>query len=299
MSYFRVAVCVLLLKSFAFVGLVQAEDITLGFPAFSKNLNIVHSDHPLARFVSQAVSRGLIQRIEPGQSERFRLDVSDSFRVSADYREWMFRLPQGLRFSNGMEVGPSDVQGSLQECKTQGELRGVEELSLAKEARSLGGREEAWIALRLSPAAATEGTKRENFLADLEHCRIFQERLRRIFGDDFGYGTNIVSLGRYRIIGFNRGKEYRLQRRALRGGERTGVEKLALRGFQDARHGLTALRLGTIDAFFTKDKAVLERAKDDETLKIASCLSYFLISRGSLVYRCEPALEVTSFQYIS
>jgi hypothetical protein len=77
---------------------------------------------------------------------------------------------------------------------------------------------------------------------------------------------------------------------------------VVLRTLKDSRQGLSALRVGTLDAFFvegqgSEDKAVLAASANDDTLWVRSCFSYSVVVRRGLNLECQPRLQLASVRY--
>ena len=281
-----------------------SQGLVFGFPEFPREASYFSTEHPLALFVRSGLTDTLIRRRETGEKSDFEMGLADSLSVSADQSLWSFRLKGGVPFANGKSITGADLLFSLERCRELGILPQID--SLNSRVKVSGGRTETWVDVRLyragpglqgqlqgggqvqTPAGAA-------FPLALGDCPILEERSSRLFGDDFGKGSNVVSAGPYVIGGFNLGREIVLAR--SESDKRQGVDSYTLRTFEDAKHALMALRTGTLDALFTEDQEVLEKAGKDETLLLLRCSNYMVIRRKGLQLECGPRIDLLKIKY--
>ena len=291
----RAACCAALLVLILASRGVAAEGLTLGFPAFAKDLNLLDSSVPAAVFVQSAVGGVLVRReaARPGRPG-YRLELADYFTSSSDFSRWSFRIRRGGSFSSGVEVKPGDVVASLKRCQERGQLKGAVQIRAEERPRAADS-EESWVEIEV--AAALPREDRTNFPKELSDCPIFDARAMTVFGGDCGNGTNLVSSGKYAVIEFYSGKQIRLQRISTMKQDRYLPTELTLRGFENGKDALTALRMATLDGFFSSDSQVLEKARQDSTLTVVGCLGMSLVKRKSLLLECNPELDLGGLRY--
>lgn len=274
----------------------HSDELGIGFAEWGKDMNWLLDAHPAADFLRRAATDSLLVRsLEEEDPKGFKLSVADNLKISADSSTLSFRLKAGAGFVNGQDLRLSDVLFSLEQCKKQGLLQGLQNIKSSPEKRSSGITEE-WVELVI---AGLGGAKLLSWPGVLADCPILEASSSTAFGAELGVGTNMVSLGPYRVTSFSAGREYTLSASEGRftGKKRLGSPKLNLRAFKDANQALTALRIGTLDAFFTLDGNVLEKAKKDETLLIEDCSIYMIIHRKGFKVRCHPNLSPIDFRY--
>lgn len=275
-------------------GAAGAQSITAGFPEFPVTLNIESSTHPAAAFIRRAVGEGLTRRTSrPPPAPAFELAVADGLQVDSSYRTWSFRISPGASFESGEAVTASDVISSLERCRARGELPELKS-TLSRSERTAYDSEADWVDLVVegAPEALRE------FPLRLAECPVFSQRAASLFGRDFGAGANLIASGAYRVAGFKGGKFVTLERISGRG-ERGGPAVLMVRSFRDSRHGLTALREGTLDLLFTQDIQVVENAKKDETLRVVQCSLYEVVHRSTLSVPCAGGVIPGQLRYAS
>lgn len=286
------------LFAFVLLGMSQharaAEVLTLGVPEFGENINFL-SDKSLAAVYVRRAGMGRLIEAKPGNSP-FELVLADRFTASSDYHQWKFRLPAIARFSNGLPVQVDDVIESLERCQRSGILeRGLkletEERSAASKVLDGG----SWLSLTISPAVDPRVV--QNQLAD---CPILERGAAHLFGPELGEGTNFVSTGEYRLLDFKAGRELTLVRTSQIQGKqrRQSADTIVVRGFKEPESALTALRVGTIDAFITGDVTVLKRVHGDETLASFPCGEFTQVHRKGLSISCPEHFVASSVQYV-
>ncbi|NLF24351.1 MAG: hypothetical protein GX589_01665 [Deltaproteobacteria bacterium] len=286
-------VCVIWVWLFggAAVSISQAEQVTLGVSRFPDDLDLLGSEHEAAWLVRQAVGEGLMRRHNPeGPADPpYRLGSSESVRSNQDASSWSFRLKPGVVFANGREVGLSDLSFSLERCQKVGALTGVKEVEYRR-VRSGFDRISLGVDMQLTRS-------NPEFPMQLGGCPILDGQAGRVFGEDFGRRTNVVATGRYEIIDYHAGRQIvlRLTPVARSQGGR-GPEEIVLRGFEEEKAGLTALRVGTISSFFTSSPEIFSKAESDETLALMECEGRPLVRRKSFHFGCKSNLNVSEFK---
>jgi ABC-type transport system substrate-binding protein len=290
-TFLLVAVVSLGLSSLAKPAFSQT--LSIGFPEFPQQVDLLESEHPLAVFV-RAASLGALVRQSPaptGSSLPVGLELSDSLSIQADGGVWSFRVSKRAFFSSGGRIQARDAVFSLKRCIAKHQLAGIVEVT-ARSVKNGLGNEEGWVDLKLE---APQLKPNQKFPANLASCPILEEQSAKLFGLDLGKGSNLVSSGAYVIRGFSAGREYTLAR--LNQLVRESPEVFVLRGFSEPEHGLSALRSGTLDAFFTTAPGVLDKARQDETLLISECAAYSVILRKGLVLPCVPRVAPLGIKY--
>jgi ABC-type transport system substrate-binding protein len=285
----------LLLLLLTFPRTARAVDVvTLGVPEFGENINFL-TDKSLAATYLRRAGMGRLIEVKPGNTT-FELTLADKFNASSDYRSWKFRVPATARFSNGLPVQNLDVIHSLERCQASGGLASgiqikTEEGSAASQVLD-GGR---WISLTIQPAVDPRLVQDQ-----LGNCPILERGSSRLFGPELGEGSNFISTGEYRLLDFKAGRELTLVRTSQIHGKqrRQSASTIVVRGFKDSESALTALRVGTIDAFVTGDVTVLKRVHGDETLASFSCGELTQVHRKGLSISCPELFVASSVQYV-
>ena len=299
--------CLLLSPAALFSGVIpqiaEAQVVSIGFPDLGEGVSreefsLFSQDTPLARVAAQADFDTLT--VADAGPRGYRLSASDQMMVSSDYRTWSFRARTNSQFHNGKVVTGDDLQYSLKRCQSRNELEGVSEINSRVVERAVGSFE-YWVDIEI------ELPKDDLAKAPLRlaRCPIIERESAELFGTELGMGSLVVGSGSYRLSDYVEGRELVFSRVARsgviaalgKGGLEQSAPSLVLKTFKDPRQGLTALRVGTLDAFFTEDVAVISAAKVDETLSLRRCLSYNVIARKGLSFNCDPTLQVTSLRY--
>jgi len=275
-------------------ALAEGEQISLGFPAFSAGLNYLNDAHPAAAAVRQAVTGGVGRREKAGRSQA-PLGLSDSLSVSADYALWSFRLREQAWFQNGRLVRAGDVKYSLERCQREGVLPA--QFSVETRQSDSGGESREWIDIRLDPRFISQ--ERLLTLEEvLSRCPVVEKESSVVFEETLGTGTNLISTGPFGLTAFKSGGEIVLERTRRFRTDDAPTRTVSLRGFENAEQGLIALRTGTLDAFFTNNQQVIEKAQKDETLLSSSCLTYSVLKRKGFELPCPEEPDILGMRYM-
>lgn len=278
------------------------EPLAVGFAEFDAALDIIASRHPAAEFIRRAVAVPLLDLRaagDHGATRLFRLRLSDGLEVDPIGRRWSFRMNRGAAFSNGARVLAADVEYSLGACAVREPALGalIDRIETAERGTTFEERE-SWISIYLKGENAPAEFQRK-LVTGLAKCPIFEKRSAELFGAAFGRGTNYIALGAYAMVDFRPGREFRLERRPGVEPARHAASAIELRSFAQPSHALTALRAGTLDAFYTQDGETIARAQKDHTLEQRECNGETVIARRGLRWSCEPALDVLDIGYRS
>ena len=271
---------------------VRAQHLTLafGFPRSSDVLNISDGDSMFAQAVRGGVTRALTKSTTVAGA--VRLDVADSLSVSADLVTHSFRIRSGINFANGEAVRAADVVFSLQRCIESGKLSVVHAVASRSERGPLGGDLREWVDLNV----VSGGQPR--IMTELARCPIVEKRSASIFGKDFGFGSNLISCGDFKIADFKPSGEYSLARRQGMVTSQKVADQITLREFETDSAALTALRVGTIDGYFTSGAAIKSLLGDDETIQLASCSGYSVLYRRGLAMSCDDSFLLGRVTYV-
>jgi hypothetical protein len=274
----------------------HAEPMAIGVPQFSPDLDYLHSDHPAAMLVRRAVGLPLVEEIapaQPGAPSKLRLRAADEVSASTDRRSLSLRISRGARFADGRRVGAADALYSLEMCRKAGALAGATFTSREID-RGVQGIEE-WIDISSAPSAEKPDPQLGTALGK---CPILEKRSAVLFGPELGHGSMLVGCGLYHISHFQLGRQVVLQRS---GEDRRPLKSLpevvTIRGFSELEQGLTALRLGNIDALFSPNGEVVEKARKDETLVVSRCSGYDVVFRRGLRLDCLPEINFDGLGY--
>lgn len=271
-----------------------ADVITIGVPEFQENINFLKDKGLAAQYVRRASMGRLIEFAPEGG--RLELLLADRFSSTGDHRTWSFRISRLAQFANGQQMTFSDVQSSLMRCQESGKLESEVHVKSSEKAKKPGAYEDGiWFEVHIPEPLVIDSVQRH-----LSECPILEESSSGLFGSLLGEGTNFVSAGEYRLIDFKAGRELTLMRTSLVQGKskRQAPQSLVFRGFKDADSALTALRVGTIDAFLIPGSAAQEKIKSDETLMSVACGEHVQIQRKGLALSCPAQFVGSLTQYI-
>lgn len=260
-----------------------AQELVLGVPLVEQPLNLISSEHPFAELIRQATTKTLVKR-DQRKASGFQLILADSFNTSLDGKGMELRLRPSLTFHNSKLFEVVDVKASLQRC-----LQSPTAPILASQIKFNVVKKQQRIYV------SVESTDGQSAIIDfLESCPIFEERSLRLFGNDLGNNNLILGNGAYHLVSRAKNREARLERVAHSAGF---AATITIRGFGDQQHALTALRSGTLDAFYTQDKEVEMKANNDPTLLITACGVYNIILRKGLEIGCYPSSDPSAIKY--
>jgi ABC-type transport system substrate-binding protein len=268
--------------------------ITIGVPEFEENINFLKDKSLAAQYVRRASMGRLIEFAPEGG--RLELLLADRFSSTGDHRTWSFRISRLAQFANGQQITFSDVQTSLRRCQESGKLETALVVKAADGAKRPGAYADGiWFEVVIPEPLVIDSVQRH-----LSECPILEEASSALFGNLLGEGTNFVSAGEYRLVDFKAGRELTLMRTSLVQGKSKwqAPQSLVFRGFKDADSALTALRVGTIDAFLIPGPAALDRIKSDETLESVACGEQVQIQRKGLALSCPAQFVGSLTQYI-
>lgn len=281
------------------VTAVSAETFTIGMHTFDPGINWLDSETLVAELVRAGVGSGLVRKVSDRALNGsapwpVTLDLSDSMNVSQDQKLWSFRLRADLSFRNGESVSGDDVVFSLERCKQKGGLSFVKRITLKEQQLTPDLiRTSVEIELPDSPKALLDQNGAVDFPAALANCPILDQETALAFGSDWAKGTNLVSAGRYYLSAFAEGREVVL----TSSGNNSREAAVILRGYGDDSQGLTALRSGSVDAFFARDHLIIEKGRRDSTLTVSSCLGHSVIYRKGLNLNCASQIRLEQIKY--
>lgn len=288
--------CVFVLGVVLISVAARAETVvTVGFPQFPRDLNVLESQHPAAIFLRRAVTSGLVDWVFAGSGSSTRLALGNQLTTSADGKSWRFRISPLARFSSGAAVHGRDVDYSLRRCREHGV---IPDLVAVRFSEALSSAEDGaeWVELQFRPEAQTSQSALLEQLAD---CPVVERSSSLVFSQELGKGTNILAAGPFEFSSYRAGREITLRRRhGHESRSSAGVGVLAVRGFSEAHAGLAAIRAGTIDAFYTLDQEVINKAKKDETLFALECPIYTAIIRSGLKIGCADKVLPSEIHYL-
>lgn len=276
-----------------FNAVVGAQQLTIGSVDFVKENNYLNGQTSLDKFLQAATSLGLTKLVAVSAHKvDFNLALADRIQVSENQKEWTFRLRKGVTFVNDQEISRFDVKASLDWCLEDSKTnfsKVVESVSTINKTEEDNSNRD-WIIIKLKSPDA-------NLPIELAHCPIVHKLSKLSFAKDWGYGSNFVSAGAYQVGDFKSGNSYTLLRFERYPGKKAANDAIILRSFPTEENALLALRVGTIDLFFSSNPVVLERAAKDETLKISSCFGEKVVLRKGLIFSCEPVLMFDKIKY--
>lgn len=288
MRYLHFAIINLVVLSlFSMSGELLAEDRTFGFQVFTERPSLIAGTSPLEIVLRNLTTRSLVRRRESGAGASFQLDLAASIQIDDSTGIVSVTLDKNAEFEPGHRVQANDVFDSLRKCA---------EFAVLKVASAVGTASDQGIfadtiQLQLQQSlVGIDTVPTEVLFHQLSKCPVFDSASLQIFGDDLGYGTNIVSAGSFLPSDFRPGRMLRL--RSKSGGERKLVNSdLVLKEYENEQSTLSALRIGNIQAYFARDVLSIEAAvKDDPTLSFQQCQDFVIVSRKSLGIDCDLQL---------
>lgn len=302
--------------------------LVFGVPSFDSNLDLIASTAPAAYLVRRFTMLPLIAPIPPvtssaqqrgpgpaapglavselaqpelagrGQAGRFRLELADSVTTQADLSRWLLRIRAGATFRSRRGVRAEDGVASLESCRARGELPQVASVALVEGSGANVRSDEEWLSVSFTRKLSEMPADELNGLTEsLGRCPVLDSGVSTLFGSLSGLGGSYVAAGPFVINDFTLGSRYALQKVDGSVRYRAVAAVVEVRGVSAPAQGLTSLRSGNLDAFFTDDPETLAKAGNDETLRIARCSIYTVVSRKGLLLPCHPDLEVSGVFY--
>ncbi len=287
-----ISALLLLLSCFIPTIPAQAQDkLVIGVQDLNSEFNALTSSGVSASIVRATVLPGLTELDSREGFPPFRLRLANSFKTSTDLSKWSFRIGKTL-FSSGATVSGADVAYSLKLCPT---LKGLGELQIQEtdQADRLG----SWLEL------GSENNRAIKELGSLlSACPIIPQDISTLFGSLFGSGTNLVGAGNYIVNSADFKRRHLVLKRIYLSKENSvsghWPEQIDLKNYEDGKAGLTALRLGSLDLFFTTDMDVNELARSDQTLVQNYCYGNKVWQRRSLSLSCKPGIDFARLHYV-
>ena len=270
------------------IRLCHAQELTIAVPLVEQPMNIVESNHPFAQLVLFAATQPLL-RAEHGKNGKIQLVLVDSYGSNIKQNSIELRLRSGASFINAQLVEEEDLKASLSRCLVRPTEKYLSKYNILPTYNVFSKNQRIFISLE-------NALGQESILNFLENCPIFEARSLRLFGEDLGIANLILGTGPYQLVSRTKNREAKLERMAKAG---AWAEVITIRGIANADHALTALQTGTVDAFYTQESSVCEKALNDPTLRILSCGVYNIILRKGLEIGCYPASDPGSVRYSS
>ena len=247
-----------------------SQAVRIGVPPFPESFDIAVSDHPGAILLREAAGIRLFN-IRPDRMPE--LVLAESLEIGRGGRVDL-RIRRSARFSNGNEIGDSDVVFSLRSCTSAGLMKDAS-VSAGDDGRRL---------ITIIPGGDMDAG---NALEIIGKCIIYEEESSRLFGKDFGSGTNLVSGGAFAIRSFSANRSYDLVRNDIRQREK-GPREVTVLAVSEPERGLSGVRSGDIDVFFAgigKDD-LTTRAEADDTLIVSRCGESTVVYRKGFSAEC-------------
>lgn len=309
-----IASCVLFLPLAAI-----ADEINVGLPPFDAEINFIESPHLVAKFVRAGVLDSLLRVVSDAAQKangssandrvNFQLSIAEGFHTDPVRNSWIFKIRPGSRFLNGNSLIAEDVAFSLRRCRARQSPAVFAEIEVVRAFSETGPlKTKLWSVdepeVRVSAAnqvsaARLDAPMERDFLRAIESCPILEQRSSLVFGDELGKGGNMITSGRYRLAELKFSQEIRLER--IRGAAAGEVAAFNLRSIETPRHGVTALRTGTLDLYYVRKSEItaemLDSIAGDKTLRAVDCRDYWAIHRSGLVFRCSDNPNLPEIRY--
>ena len=255
--------------------------LTVGAPLWGDDLNYVRDQSIAARLIRDLTNTPLVSITAADYGELFGIK---SIRRSEVGSGWLLALDQQLTFVNGQRVEIVDLIESLRRC-----------VSVLKDAADKVSIDAQVGEDGRSYAASVSGIAAYKDLIQLLYgCPIEPVRLRARFGSAWGEGTNLIGIGPFQITSFLPAKSVYMK---LAGEwnelpfvrQKITYEEVTLRGFSSLLHGISALRMGSIQQLYwptAELSNVAAEISSDQTLKITECAGVTLVYRRSTDFGC-------------
>ncbi len=259
------------LSFFTLAATANAQTAVMGVAAQDQKeeLNILSSTSASAYLLRGALCSGLVGKNSLGQVS-LRLARSVRFLDSA----LEFELSEQQRFPNGVLLASDDLIWSLERCKNKEIVSPID----SAEIKYSAGRQFLYL-------KAKAGYTAQELFTALSKCPILQRESSFLFAKDLGIGTNLVCAGAYQITDYRAANFYQL-RRVLDRLDDPRSPRIELRFVLDHEQGLSLVRSGQMSLFFSEHEAVLERARQDATLKLGSCWGHSWLARRDFSFDC-------------
>ncbi len=296
MIWYRKGLFLILLAgalAFLLLGLrgVEAQGLSIGVPKFDGDADFLSASSPAALLLRRATCQPLIERGAHGVP---RPVVADVMQVDPAFTRWSFRLRSGVQFSNAAAVSGDDITYSLTRCaQNSTALNSIKKVS-KREVRLQSELRELWIDIE----AAVSEDERRDFPYRLADCPIIEKQSAEIFGADLGRGVNFLASGRFVPTLFKRGREVELRRYGSTPEDRDSASTLTIRSVEGESQIISALRLGTLDAYLGAPELVPGIPNGEETLVRLECGKFTMLKRRGLSITCVPEIELSNLRYI-
>ena len=161
--------------------------------------------------------------------------LAESWTISADGTQYVFKIRQGVKFHSGKEMTVEDVVFSLERNKSMSYMKnytgGIEKIEKT-------GDWEVTVTL----AGADNG-----FLYNLFNLKIVDKAQVDAMGDDFGNKPNYAGAGPYKIVSWDPNTLIKLERHEDYYGECGNIETVNVHVVSNASTRVTALQTGELD----------------------------------------------------
>lgn len=255
-----------------------AQELNIGLPEHEKSSNILSDNDPFASLIRSASTESLLRNDLNGQ---LKLVLADSFSYSADRKSMELRLKQASMFSNGQLIAETDILSSFSFCQ-----RRIGKAASSFSFNAMTKNERLYLRVSQLPEK-TDSLPQEKSIS-LEdfilQCPLISAKSLEVFGSKAGEYNLIVATGPYMLVNRVKNREARLERVSSAGG---WAKTVNIRSLRSSEQGLSALRIGTLDLFYTQDHQILQNASNDQTLRIEDCGVYKVILRKSLQFSCK------------
>lgn len=271
-----------------FAAAEAPSKLVLGVPPMAKSFNILDKSDQIALIARNIGTIALTRVSQEPNSAKFHLSLCSSLNVSADGATVFLRIKDDARFINANPVSFRDIEYSLARCQREGSLARLKSVSRPKDEARYSGN---WVEL------GTEVGGSNQLLLALARCPILEESSSRLFGDELGVGTNLVSANGYHLLTFASGKRLVFERVRFSNEEKLGPQQVELLAYNDSQRALSSLRGGELDAFITDDLEVVEKADVDSTLRTEICGTKTLVARRRLNFSCDSNFSLLDTTY--
>lgn len=267
-------------------------EYSIGFESLPQKLSILTASHPSEYLLQSLSTEGLTRANTPSTQfdPPYRLSLANNMFSVPSEKFWGFQIRDERTFSDGKEVSLRDVYNSLKRCQSVGILS-KELLIHLPNSEKLKGRSGQWLGIELLSIEQNWKDAYEEIPLSLSHCPVLEASSSEIFGPDVGTNAQFIASGIFVPVQFRSEFEYVL--RALPGRLKRlhGIQtqRIHLKAFPKPERGLTALRSGSISAYFIEDEATLQKALRDDTLVSRTCWGHNVVSRRSSALQCDDA----------
>jgi hypothetical protein len=273
MKFFKIIVCYLFFVLNSSISF--AEDLSIGFYQVPQDFNILETNHPLAKILKAGLCKNSISIDNTNNDFSYELNLFSKINFQDLF--WEFSIPNDLRFADGYKVTTTDFIWSLNRCQKLNQISNVKSIS-----KDFNDQFKFLIHFNSEPDS-------KSTITEIASCPILRKETAEIFGEDLGFGSNLVCLGDYKLSVFKKNIEYQLSKIVK---SEKSANSVLLKEVINDEEGLRLLRSGKLLLYFNQNEEILEKVNADTTLKSGECLGFKWVARHDLNFSCEASFDL-------